>query len=108
MKILNLTIFLFAAADVSGCAGPAPEPPPRPSADLSAPEPILATDQVKDAGTAIHLALARCFPQLAEASFQAELQQDHWFVWADFKDASLSADVAKSDGAVTECRDIEM
>ena len=108
MKILNLTIFVFAAAGVSSCAGPAPVPPPVPNADLSAPEPILATDQVADARTAIHLGVARCFPRQPEVSFKAELQKDHWFVWADFKDASLSADVAKSDGAVTNCTDLEV
>ena len=98
---------LLAAVIVSGCAGPREEPPPG-NADLSAPDPILATDQVKDARAAIHLAVARCFPRQPEASFQAELQRDHWFVWSDFKNAALSAEVGKSDGAVTDCRDIEV
>ena len=82
--------------------------PPEKAAALSPPDPILATDQVKDARSAIHLGVTRCFPRQAESAFQAELQNDHWFVWADFKSGSFSADVAKSDGAVTDCRDIEM
>lgn len=107
MKILDIMALLLAAAVVASCSGPAPLPPPG-NADLSAPEPILTTDQVKDARAAIHLAVMRCFPRQPEASFQAELQRDHWFVWADFKSAALSAEVAKSDGAVTDCRDIEV
>jgi hypothetical protein len=108
MKILDLTIFLFAAASISGCTGQARMLPRIPSGDLSAPEPILGTDQVKDAKTAIHLALARCFPKEPEALFQAELQKDHWFVWSDSNSGSFSADVAKNDGAVSGCQNIEM
>ena len=108
MRILNFTALLFMATLVSGCAGPPPEPPPGPGKDLSAPDPILSTDQVADARAAIHLGVARCFPRLPEVSFQAELQKDQWFVWADLKSGSFSADVAKSDGTVTNCRDIEI
>jgi len=107
VKILNFTTLLFAAAMVAGCAGPAPLPPPG-TADLSAPDPILSTDQVADARAAIRVGVARCFPGQPEASFQAELQRDHWFVWADFKARALSAEVAKSDGAVTNCTDLEV
>lgn len=107
MKGLNLSALLLAAALVAGCAGPAPVPPPG-NADLSAPDPILSTDRVADARTAIHLGVARCFPREPEASFQAELQRDRWFVWADFKSRALSADVTKSDGTVTNCTDLEV
>ena len=100
-----MTALLLAATIVSGCAGSPPVPPPG-LHDLSAPDPILSTDQVKDARTAIHLGVARCFPLLPEASFQAELQKDQWFVWADFKSRSISVEVAKGDGRVTDCTDI--
>ena len=93
---------LMTAAMVAGCTGAARVPPP----DLSAPDAILATDQVTDARTAIHLGVARCFPREPELSFQAELQKDQWFVWADSENFSFSAEVAKSDGKVTNCRDI--
>ncbi|HEY2836819.1 MAG TPA: hypothetical protein VGI89_09635 [Rhizomicrobium sp.] len=108
VKILNVTALLLVVAIVSGCTGPANAPPPVPNAYLSPPDPILATDQVADARTAIHLGVARCFPRQPEASFQAELQRDRWFVWADFKNSALSAEVAKSDGTVTNCWDIEV
>ena len=100
---------LMMAALVSGCAGDrdARVPPPK-AADLSAPDAILSADQVRDAKAAIHLGVARCFPRLAESAFQAELQQDHWFVWADLPGASFSAEVAKSDGAVSDCHDIQV
>ena len=107
MKILNFTLLLLAAALVSGCAGPAPAPPPG-NADLSAPDPILSTDRVADARTAIHLGVVRCFPREPEASFQAELERDRWFVWADFKSRALSAEVGKSDGTVMNCTDLEI
>ncbi|HXS05553.1 MAG TPA: hypothetical protein VN723_02090 [Rhizomicrobium sp.] len=100
---------LLAASMVAGCAGPVREPPPLDAkAELSRPGAILATDQVRDATTAIHLGVARCFPRQSEASFQAELQDDHWFVWADTKPASFSAEVAKRDGAVTECTNLQL
>lgn len=99
---------MLTAAAVCGCAGPAPLPPQLAHRELSAPGPILSTDRVGDAKTAIRLGVARCFPHEPEASFQAELQDDLWFVWADFKNASLSAEVAKSDGAVTDCTDLRV
>ena len=108
MRSLNFTALLLAAAMVAGCTGPAPVAPPGMNPDLLAPDPILATDQVRDAKTAIHLGVARCFPGEAEVSFQAELQKDRWFVWADFKGRGLSAEVSKSDGAVTNCQIIEV
>ncbi len=99
----------MTAALVSSCAGDRDaRVPPAKAADLAVPNAILSTDQVRDAKAAIHLGVARCFPRLAESSFRAELQQDHWFVWADLPGASFSAEVAKSDGAVSDCRDIEI
>jgi len=108
VKIWNFTPLLLAVF-VSGCSGDRDARlPASMQAELSAPDPILATDRVADARTAIHLGVARCFPGEPEASFQAELQKDQWFVWADFKSASRSADVGKNDGSVTDCRDIEV
>ena len=106
MKISPITGLLLAAAMVSGCAGAPPAAPPGRNADLFAPDPILATDQVRDARAAIRLAVARCFSREREGSFQAELRRDQWFVWADFKGGSFSAEVDKRDGAVTDCQDI--
>ena len=109
VKHWNFAALALAAAVLAGCAGERAEVvPTNPKTDLSAPAPILTTDRVTDARSAIHLGVARCFPQMQESSFRAELQQDQWFVWADFKDHAFSADVAKSDGRVTNCWDIEV
>ena len=101
----NFTAVLVAAAMVAGCAGERASPP-IPEANLSPADPILSTDQVADARTAIHLAVAHCFAKMPVSLFKAELVRDRWYVWADFKSSALSAEVAKSDGAVANCLDI--
>ena len=107
MRLWNFTA-LLAAAMVAGCAGPAPVPPEIANVGLSPPGTLVAGDQVRDAKTAIRLGVARCFPRQAESAFQAELVDDHWFVWADTKTASYSAEVAKSNGAVRDCTTLQI
>jgi len=104
VRISNLTASLLLAAMVAGCAREVP--PPR--ADPMAADPILATDRVRDARAAIELAVTHCFPLMPQSRFEAELMRDRWSVWADFPGLSLSAEVAKRDGAVTNCMDIEV